>query len=136
MNYNKGMSQSLSVKCKLIVPQELRQDVDATLSGFADACNQILKTAQEERCYNTTKLHHLTYYSVKAATGLKANHVCQAIRRVLGALEVKKNVKEFRPTSLNLDIRTFSYNEHDTFNILKTKFAMQPLTQNLYKPPR
>ncbi|UIE40159.1 hypothetical protein [Leptodesmis sichuanensis] len=46
-------------------------------------------------------------------TGLKANHICQAIRRVLGALAARNNVKEFRPTSLSLDIRTFSYNEHE-----------------------
>lgn len=107
------MSQALSVKCKLIVPQELRQELDQTLQGFADACNLILKTAHEERCYNTTKLHHLTYYNVRALTGLKANHVCQAIRRVIGACEVTKKVKEFRPTSLSLDVRTFTYNEHD-----------------------
>jgi hypothetical protein len=33
---------------------------------------------------------------------------------VIGACTAnKKNVKEFRPTSLSLDARTFAYNEHD-----------------------
>jgi IS605 OrfB family transposase len=92
----------------------MRQEIDQTLQGFSDACNQILQVAHAERCYNTTKLHHLTYYTVKATTGLKANHICQAIRRVIGACQAKKkNVKEFRPTSLSLDARTFAYNEHD-----------------------
>jgi hypothetical protein len=54
----------------------MRQEIDQTLQGFSDACNQILQVAHAERCYNTTKLHHLTYYTVKATTGLKANHIC------------------------------------------------------------
>jgi IS605 OrfB family transposase len=103
--------QTISVKCKLQVPQELRQDIDVTLERFADACNQILETAKEHKQWNTTKLHHLTYKPVRAATRLKANHVCQAIRRVIGNAKAVKQVHKFRPTSLNLDVRTFLYNE-------------------------
>lgn len=54
MSYNRFMTQSISVKCKLIVPSEMRQEVDHTLEGFADACNQILVVAKKEKCYNTT----------------------------------------------------------------------------------
>lgn len=105
------MSQIISVSCKLEVPINVKQAINDTLAGFADACNQILATAQQANCRNTTKLHHLTYYTVRAATGLKANHVCQAIRRVVGAIKAKKRVHKFRPTSLSLDIRTFEYRE-------------------------
>lgn len=107
------MGQARSVKCKRIVPAELRSEIDPTLQGVADACNQILKVAHQQKCDNTTKLHHLTDYPVKAATGLTANHVCQAIRRALGAWEATKQVKQFRPTSLSLDTRTFAYNPHE-----------------------
>lgn len=107
------MAQTISVSCKLQVPVELRQEIDQTLQGFADACNQILEIAKTEKVKNTTKLHHLTYYQVKASTGLKANHVCQAIRRVVGALTGQKQVHKFRPTSISLDVRTFSYREKD-----------------------
>lgn len=103
--------QVLSVKCKLIVPQELSQEIDLTLERFADACNQILGVAKEVNQWNTTKLHHLVYKPVRVSTGLKANHVCQAIRRVIGNAKAVKQVHKFRPTSLNLDIRTFVYNE-------------------------
>ena len=103
--------QTISVKCKLIVPQELGQEIDQTLEGFADACNQILAVAKEANQWNTTKLHHLVYKPVRAATGLKANHVCQAIRRVIGNAKAVKQVHQFRATSLNLDVRTFLYNE-------------------------
>jgi putative transposase len=80
--------QTISVKCKIEVPIELQQEIDATLEGFADACNQILFVAKREKCWNTTKLHHLVYKPVRESTGLKANHVCQAIRRVI------RNAKE------------------------------------------
>jgi IS605 OrfB family transposase len=107
------MTQTLSVSCKLQVPVELRQEIDRTLQGFADACNQILEVAKRENCRNATKLHHLTYYTVKLTTGLKANHVCQAIRRVVGNMKAVKQVHKFRPTSISLDARVFVYRESD-----------------------
>ncbi|MBN4006251.1 transposase [Nostoc sp. LPT] len=103
--------QAISVKCKLQVPIELRSEIDSTLQGFADACNQILEVAKRENCWNTSKLHHKVYKPVREATGLKANHVCQAIRRVIGNAKTVKQVHKFRPTSINLDVRTFQYIE-------------------------
>ncbi|NJL65116.1 MAG: IS200/IS605 family element transposase accessory protein TnpB [Methylacidiphilales bacterium] len=130
--------QTISVKCKVIVPVELRVEIDRTLQDFADACNQILEVAKREKCWNTTKLHHKVYKPVREATGLKANHVCQAIRRVVGNAKAVKQVHpsgstlcqtpsetlrerrkaprrqvshKFRPTSISLDVRTFQYIE-------------------------
>jgi len=103
--------QTVSVKCKLQVPVELRSEIDRTLLLFADACNQILVVAKRENCWNTTKLHHKVYKPVREATGLKANHVCQAIRRVIGNAKAVKQIHKFRPTSINLDVRTFQYIE-------------------------
>jgi putative transposase len=111
MSYNQAMTQSISVKCKLIVHQELRREIDRTLEGFADACNQILTTAKDAKCWNVTKLHHLVYHPVRLSTGLKANHVCQAIRRVVGNAKAVKQIHQFRPTSISLDARTFKYDE-------------------------
>jgi IS605 OrfB family transposase len=105
------MTQSLSVKCKIIVPVEFRPKIDETLRGFADACNQILEVAKRENCWNTTSLHHKVYQPVRAATGLKANHVCQAIRRVIGNAKAVKQIHKFRSTSISLDVRTFRYME-------------------------
>lgn len=111
MSIHKVQMQTISVKCKLQVPVELRQEINVTLQGFANACNQIYEVAKRENCWNTTKLHHKVYKPVKESTGLKANHVCQAIRRVIGNTKAVKQVHKFRPTSLNLDIRTFQYIE-------------------------
>lgn len=105
------MSQSLSVKCKLKAPVDSRHAIDETINSFADACNQILAVAKAENCWNTTKLHHLVYTNVRATTGLKANHVCQAIRRVVGNAKAVKQIHKFRPTSISLDVRTFEYKE-------------------------
>jgi len=84
--------QTISVKCQLQVSVELRSEIDRTFQGFADACNQILDVAKRENCWNTTKLHHKTYKAVREATGLKANHVCQAIRRVIGNAKAVKQI--------------------------------------------
>ena len=76
------MTQSLSVKCKLVVPVELRSEIDATLEEFANACNQILDVAKRDKCWNTTKLHHKAYKLVRQSTGLKANRSHVPLHRV------------------------------------------------------
>lgn len=103
--------QVVSVKCKIQVPAELRSEIDQTLQGFANACNLILNTAKERKQWNTTKLHHLTYKPVREATGLSSNHVCMAIRRVVGNAKAVKQIHKFRPTSISLNQRTFRYRE-------------------------
>ncbi|MBF2009233.1 MAG: IS200/IS605 family element transposase accessory protein TnpB [Chlorogloeopsis fritschii C42_A2020_084] len=107
------MTQSLSVSCKLEVPEKMCPQFERTFEEFANACNQILAVAKAEDCWNTTKLHHLTYYAVKASTGLKANHVCQAIRRVIDNSKATRKIKKFRPTSVCLDARTFIFDEDE-----------------------
>ncbi|NJP09356.1 MAG: IS200/IS605 family element transposase accessory protein TnpB [Leptolyngbyaceae cyanobacterium RU_5_1] len=107
------MTQTISVSCKLQVPVELCPEIDATLQAFADACNQILEVAKRENCRNVTRLHHLTYRQVRTMTGLKANHACQAIRRVVGNMKATKQVHKFRSTSISLDARVFAYRESD-----------------------
>lgn len=105
------MTQALAVRCKLIVPLETRQQIDETLEGFANACNQILQVAKQDNCWNTTKLHHKVYKPVRQSTELKANHVCQAIRRVVNQKKATRKIHRFRPTSISLDARTFKYIE-------------------------
>ena len=109
--YNTVMTQVITVSCKLEVPPNIAPEIDETLEQFADACNRILDTAQMEGVSNKTKLHHLVYKPVRAATDLKANHVCQAITRVVGNLKASYKIKQFRPTSILLDARTFKYEE-------------------------
>ena len=97
MKYNQAVTQALTVRCKLIVPASFRQEIDETLVGFADACNQILAVAKRDNCWNTTKLHHKVYKPCRETTGLKANHVCQAIRRVVHQKKAQAQIHKFRP---------------------------------------
>ena len=113
MSYNTVMAQTITVSCKLEVPLNIASEIDETLEQFSDACNRILDTAQMEGVTNKTKLHHLVYKPVRDATDLKANHVCQAITRVLGNLKASYKIKQFRPTSILLDARTFRYEEEN-----------------------
>lgn len=105
------MTQTITVSCKLEVTPDITPEIDETLEQFADACNRILDIAMMEGVSNKTKLHHLVYKPVRAATELKANHVCQAITRVVGNLKASYKVKQFRPSSILLDARTFRYEE-------------------------
>lgn len=109
MRFFTPQMQVLSVKCKLQVPQELSQEIDLTLVRFAAACNQILDVAKESKQWNTTKLHHLVYKQVREATGLSSNHVCMAIRRVVGNAKAVKQIHKFRPTSISFNERTFRF---------------------------
>jgi IS605 OrfB family transposase len=107
------MTQTITVSCKLEVSPNIAPEINETLEQFADACNRILDTAQMESVTNKIKLHHLVYKPVRAATELKANHVCQAITRVVGNLKASYKIKQFRPTSILLDARTFRYEEEN-----------------------
>jgi IS605 OrfB family transposase len=129
------MSQTISVSCQLQVPPELRQEIDATLEEFANACNGILEVAKREKCFNTTKLHHKVYKPLREATGLKANHVAQAIRRVVTACKTHKQVRKFRPNSMSLDARTFAYIEpkEQVSVALKNKRVKFPLSIGNYQ---
>lgn len=97
------------VKCKLQVNTEQAAVLLETLQRFALACNDILSVSQENRTTNKVRLQHLCYREIKGKYGLQANLVIRAIARVSEAL--KKKPKQFKPTSMNLDQRTFSFNE-------------------------
>lgn len=104
--------QTITVRNKLILQNSQEHDaINKTLKQFAFACNQMLAVAKAENCWNAAKLQKLTYYDIRAITQLKANHVCNAVRRVVNAKSSTGKVKEFRATSIALDVRTFIYKD-------------------------
>jgi len=100
-----------TVKCKLQVDKDIADILSETLNRFANCCNDILATSKQEKTTNRYRLHHLCYYIMKAKYSLPANLVCQAIARVAKAFKGKKPPKKFKPTSLDLDARTFAFIE-------------------------
>ena len=100
-----------TVKCKLQVAKQLAAVLQETLKRFANCCNDILAIAKEHKIANRYKLHRLCYHDMKAKYQLQANHIVCAITRVSTALQGKRPPKKFKPTSMSLDARTFSYIE-------------------------
>jgi len=100
-----------TVKCKLEVDALLTAILIETLKRFACCCNDILAVSKQEKTTNRYRLHHLSYYIMKAKYSLPANLICQSIARVAKALKSKKPPKTFKPTSVELDCHTFTYIE-------------------------
>jgi len=103
-----------TVKCKLQVSHEEAVVLLETLQRFAHACNDILKVSQENHTTNKIKLQHLCYQEIKKKYALQANLVIRAIARVAEAAKKKhkqSKPRKFKPSSMNLDQRTFSFNE-------------------------
>lgn len=102
-----------TVKCKLQVDIEQAEILLETLRRFADACNDILRVSQENCTTNKVKLQHLYYRTIKEKYNLQANLVIRAIARVAEAAKKKRKQskpRKFKPTSMSLDQRTFSFN--------------------------
>ena len=80
------------------------------------ACNQIVSSAVEERCWNRVALHHLVYKKVRKSSPLGSQMVCNAIFPVCKAYKAKaigRNepvpVIQFRKNrSIHFDKRTYS----------------------------
>lgn len=100
-----------TVKCKLQVDKDMADILRETLNRFAECCNDIRVIAEENGTTNKVELQHLCYHELKAKYQLQANLIIRAIARVATALKGKRPSKVFRPTSMDLDARTFSFIE-------------------------
>jgi len=103
-----------TIRCKLQVNTEQAAILLETLQRFVDVCNDILRVSQENRTTNKVKLQHLCYRTIKEKYGLQANLVIRAIARVAEVAKKKRKLsksRKFKPTSMSLDQRTFSFNE-------------------------
>ncbi|MGB9858903.1 MAG: RNA-guided endonuclease TnpB family protein [Moorellaceae bacterium] len=103
-----------TIRCKLQVDNKQVAILLETLQRFANACNDILPISQENHTINKVKLQHLCYRVIKEKYGLQANLVIRAIARVAEAAKKKRKPskpRKFKPTSMSLDQRTFSFNE-------------------------
>jgi len=103
-----------TVVCKLWPTPEQRAEMDATLEAFADACNHIAAVARRIHSTNKVKVQHACYREVRERFGLSANLTIRAIARVCAALKVREKAhSRFAPTSIDYDVRIFSFREWD-----------------------
>lgn len=110
------MKQVLTVRCKLEPQPEQLPSLQALCHAFASACNYVHKEVPEQLT-NELRMQSLVYRSVRVLFDLSSQLAIHAIRRVSGnrktAKQKGKPIREFRPTSVTYDARTFSFRESD-----------------------
>lgn len=87
------MAMKLTAMIKLLPNAEQRQYLYQTLERGNDACNWISERAWETKTFNTTRLHHLTYYAVRAEFDLGSQITVRCIGKVIGAYKLDKKTK-------------------------------------------
>jgi hypothetical protein len=117
MKYDRAMSATLTLSCKLKVTEAQTAKLTATLSAFTQALNWV-NAHTPAQIANALKLQSLCYYEVRARFGLSSNLAQQVCRRVAGSRKVaqQKNrpVKEFKKPFVTYDsARIFSFREKD-----------------------
>ena len=127
-----------TVSLKLTTTPEQSEALADLACTFAAACNSIVPTAVEHRCWNRVALHHLVYYRVREEfPTLGSQMVCQAIHRVAdgyNTLKANKGIKKDEPvpaikfvsSSVNFDLRTYSQKEQG--------FSLFTLTGRIWVP--
>jgi len=113
-----------TLSIKLLVSTETHSALDAVRHAFADACNDIVPYAKENRVFNNVKLHHLCYYDIRGNSQLGSQFTCNAIKAVAGkykALKLKKNQDvphiQFRPKSVHYDKKTYTLKDDNTVSL-------------------
>lgn len=106
------MKQNLTLVCKLQPTPEQVSQIEETLKTFADACNYANETVSPKVTSKRT-IQTLEYYNIRNRFGLSANLAIQVCIRVGSNRKATKKVKNFKPTSMAYDARTFAYREGD-----------------------
>src|SRR5262247_4154119 len=102
------MSVHLSIKAKLVVSAEAKQELKSTMEEFNRACNTLSEMAFQRNLHRKYDIHHAGYHLIRAETNLPAQHVINAIAKVSGACARDSNkFHRFKPhSSVRYDIRT------------------------------
>jgi putative transposase len=83
----------LTATIKLLPTDEQRQYLYQTLERANTACNWISEQAWQTKTFNTTRLHHLTYYAARSEFDLGAQIIVRCIGKVIEAYKKDKQTK-------------------------------------------
>ena len=108
------MKWTISILLETI--KEYEQSLTELQNAYHLACNQIVPSVVEKRCWNRVALHHLVYNQVRETSPLGSQMVCNAIFSVCKAYKAKSIGKDepipviqFRKNrSVHFDHRTYS----------------------------
>ncbi|MGH9751333.1 MAG: RNA-guided endonuclease InsQ/TnpB family protein [Blastocatellia bacterium] len=108
------MSVHLSIKAKLVVSAEAKQELKSTMEEFNRACNTLSETAFQQDLHRKYDIHHAGYNLIREETRLPAQHVINAIAKVSAAyVRDSQKFHQFKPhSSVRYDARTMVL-DHD-----------------------
>jgi IS605 OrfB family transposase len=101
----------------MLLTDATRAALRNTAEAFAAAARYVLATSRNLKTSNKVKLQHACYREIRERHGLSANLAIRAIARVAYAVKIAaqsgKTVREFRPTSIDYDLRIFAWRRQD-----------------------
>jgi len=120
----------LTATIKLLPDEEQRQYLFQTLERANAACNWISAQAWQTRTFNTTRLHHLTYKTVRAQFDLGSQIAVRCIGKVIEAYKKDRKVKR-----LFKKLGSIPYDSHNlTFKPDKQQIAIWSVGGRLTVP--
>ncbi|NEQ16630.1 MAG: transposase, partial [Moorea sp. SIO3E2] len=106
----------LTIVCKIQPTPQQADKIEATLKGFADACNYTNAVVKSSITSKNT-IQAQVYKYIRETYNLSANLAVRVCGRVAAnrktAKHKNKPVSNFSPTSADYDARIFSYREKD-----------------------
>src|SRR5215510_14632085 len=102
------MRVHLSIKAKLVVSAEAKQELKAPMEEFNRACNPLSEMAFQQKLHRKSDLHHTGYHLIRQETNLPSQHVINAIAKVSAVYTRDLNkFHQFNPhSSVRSDART------------------------------
>jgi len=138
------MKRTISIR--LETTEDQHEKLLRLQEAFLVACNDIVPSVVEHRCWNRVALHNLTYSKIRATSSLGSQMVCNAIFAVCKAYKNKTIIKEetvpvvrfHKNRSVHFDKRTYSI-RGDTLSLytlegrIRTKMHFGPFQQEYFE---
>src|SRR5215813_3585879 len=104
------MAVHLSIKAKLYVSAEARQELKFAMEEFNRACNTLSELAFQRDLHRRYDIHHEGYRLIRGETNLPAQHVINAIAKVSAVYTRDQNKwHQFKPhSSVRYDARSMT----------------------------
>jgi putative transposase len=116
------MKATLTLKIKLETTEQVAQSLSETQNAYAIALNRTSDVAFEQKVFNSTALHHITYRDMRELTRLPANLVCSARCVVAEAYKRDQTIHHrWKDTSaMRYDARTLTVKISQAYATLTT----------------
>src|SRR5882672_2678706 len=104
------MGVHLSIKAKLVVGAEAKQELKSTMEEFNRGCNTLSELAFQQDLHRKYDIHHEGYHLIREETNLPSQHVVNAVAKVSAVYTRDSNKwHQFKPhSSVRYDARTMT----------------------------